>query len=238
MEWNIVCFDLDNTLFDYEKTFKRTSLYCVKLCFQRWNIPFDHSFEEWFKVFKKYCDWHWNAYESKKITRIQYRRARFLDAMNEFSLHINIRLADEFHHLFDRTVFYFVEPFEGMIPFIQKIKKLPICLGIITNGNEHVQLRKIKHLGLKPFFSKKNIIVSGHVGFEKPAPEIFQIAKMMFGPGKAIYIGDSWEQDVLGAVNAGWDAIFFNPRGEVLRKDHRVAATCKTVKDLEKALFP
>jgi 5'-nucleotidase len=238
MEWNIVCFDLDNTLFDYEKAFKRTSLFCAKLCFQRWNISFNHSYEEWFEVFKKYCDWHWPGYERGRLTRVQYRRARFQDTMKEFSLHINTRLADEFHSLFDQSVFYFVEPFEGIIPLLHRLKKLPVCLGIITNGNEHIQLRKIKYLSLKPFFSNKNIIISGNVGFHKPSQEIFHLARRRFGQGKAIYIGDSWEQDVIGPLNAGWDAIYFNSRGEVFRNDDRVTAVCETVKDLEMVLFP
>jgi putative hydrolase of the HAD superfamily len=64
---------------------------------------------------------------------------------------------------------------------------------------------------LKPYFSE--IIISEHTGYKKPDTGIFRFAEKQAScsPEQCLMIGDGLEVDVIGAQDAGWDAIYFNP---------------------------
>jgi putative hydrolase of the HAD superfamily len=57
------------------------------------------------------------------------------------------------------------------------------------------------------------VIDSSHVGVEKPDPRIFAIALERAGlaPGEAVYVGDLYSVDVVGARAAGMGAILMDP---------------------------
>jgi putative hydrolase of the HAD superfamily len=59
------------------------------------------------------------------------------------------------------------------------------------------------------------VIDSGEVGVEKPDPRIFQIALDRLGvsPAAALYVGDLYEVDVVGARAAGLDVVLLDPDG-------------------------
>lgn len=75
-------------------------------------------------------------------------------------------------------------------------------------------------LGLAPYFSGH--IVSGEVGWDKPAREIFEAARQLAGlPQSAVMIGDSVGDDIEGAQNAGLQAILVHSE-----PDGRADACC------------
>ncbi|MGE3276393.1 MAG: HAD family hydrolase [Vicinamibacterales bacterium] len=85
-------------------------------------------------------------------------------------------------------------------------------VGLVTNGLPEVQRRKVDALGLGPFFD--------HVGTPglpgaggKPDPEGFLAACQALGalPRRAVFVGDDFLVDVLGARNAGLKTIHFAP---------------------------
>ncbi|MGB0249326.1 MAG: HAD family hydrolase, partial [Flavobacteriales bacterium] len=51
------------------------------------------------------------------------------------------------------------------------------------------------------------------LGFKKPHPECFAKGLALAGSSaeRAVMIGDDWECDVDGAIQAGWGAIHFDP---------------------------
>lgn len=77
-----------------------------------------------------------------------------------------------------------------------------VALGVISNfyGNVH---RILNEAGLAPLLT--TIIDSGVVGVKKPDPEIFTLAVRQIGcaPAEALYVGDSFEKDIVGAHMAG-----------------------------------
>jgi putative hydrolase of the HAD superfamily len=58
----------------------------------------------------------------------------------------------------------------------------------------------------------KTITNSEMAGVKKPNPLIFDHALKVANakPFESIMIGDNYEADILGALNVGYDAIFFN----------------------------
>ncbi|MBM7829973.1 putative hydrolase of the HAD superfamily [Agromyces cerinus] len=89
--------------------------------------------------------------------------------------------------------------------------------GIITNGELDFQLAKLERLGIRDRF--EHVIASGDVGVTKPDSEIFRIALERFAVDApvraAAYIGDRFETDAVGAVDAGLIGVWLNRSGDV-----------------------
>lgn len=61
----------------------------------------------------------------------------------------------------------------------------------------------------------ETVIISSEIGLRKPRPEIFLAAceKIGIAPADALFIGDSFENDIVGAKRLGMDAAWINPIG-------------------------
>ncbi|WP_169891123.1 HAD family hydrolase [Litchfieldia alkalitelluris] len=233
MKWELICFDLDNTLFDYERTFERT----MKHCFEKLSVQFNYKItsEEWFPAFKKYCDLDWVKFETEHWTKEQYYENRFLDTMNELSLPAKIEVANCLQTEFNKNVHHFIVPFKGtkhLLLYLRHHFNGP--LGIITNGRTKIQQAKIKALELNTFFKEKSIFISEELKLAKPDKSIFQFVNqhMKVSGDKSLYIGDSWELDIKGAISAEWDAIYFNTRGEKAQKTVPHVPQCNTINEI------
>ena len=98
------------------------------------------------------------------------------------------------------------------IGILELVKENDVKLGIITNGPSEHQWSKVKALGVERWIDKENIIVSGDYSINKPDVRIFEIMqeKLQLPIDSLYYIGDSLENDIVGANNAGWKAIWIN----------------------------
>ena len=95
-----------------------------------------------------------------------------------------------------------------------------IFLGIITNGLSDHQREKIDTLKLDRWIKKEHMLVSSDIGAEKPDKRIFDWAREHMGLGEIdtediLYIGDSFEKDIVGAKGAGWKAVWYNRRNMI-----------------------
>ncbi len=81
-------------------------------------------------------------------------------------------------------------------------------LGLVTNfaycPGAHQILDRFK---LRPYF--KVIVISGEVGLKKPSKKIFGItlSKLSTSAEKAVFVGNDYEADIKGAVNAGMKSV-------------------------------
>jgi putative hydrolase of the HAD superfamily len=102
--------------------------------------------------------------------------------------------------------------FDDVAPALDDLKKRGLTLGLISNI-ERDMTTTLKELGLS---SNLDIVVTSQdAGFAKPRPEIFQYALRQAGrqPSDAMYIGDQYQVDVLGARGAGMKGILLD-RGD------------------------
>jgi len=85
-------------------------------------------------------------------------------------------------------------------------------LGVISNSDGHMAER-LASVGLGKYF--EHVIDSGNVGHEKPAPQIFQAALtvMTVAADRALYLGDIYSIDYLGAQRVGMRAILMDVAG-------------------------
>jgi HAD superfamily hydrolase (TIGR01662 family) len=98
-------------------------------------------------------------------------------------------------------------------------------LAIVSNAAYAPYLRwTLQQFGLYEAFEQ--ITVSADVGVRKPDPEIFAIAleEMRLRPAEAVYVGDDFGKDVVGAKSAGLRAIWYRPPGASWPDGQKVVA--------------
>ncbi len=85
-------------------------------------------------------------------------------------------------------------------------------LGVISNREKPYQ-EEIETLGLAPFFEL--VLAGGEVSMWKPEPYIFvhACARLKIAPTEAVYVGDNYFADVVGARRAGLQPVLYDPRG-------------------------
>jgi putative hydrolase of the HAD superfamily len=100
----------------------------------------------------------------------------------------------------------YTTPFADVYETLDRLKER-YRLGILTNGEEKTQRRKIAVARLEPYF--ETIVPSGATPYRKPDAALFAhcLALMGIEPNEAVMVGDSVPNDVRGALGAGWNAI-------------------------------
>lgn len=93
---------------------------------------------------------------------------------------------------------------------LQRFRDAGFNLGLLSNRREPCQ-ETLEELGLSAYFEL--VLVAGEVGAWKPDTPLFEHALARFGiaPQEAVYIGDNYFTDILGARAAGLQAILYDP---------------------------
>ncbi len=102
------------------------------------------------------------------------------------------------------------KPIAGMIELVRALRKASVPVGIISNSEGHLA-ELVAELGWSSDFDV--IVDSGRLGIDKPEPGIFRhaCAALSVTEGELLHIGDAWEADVNGALQAGARAVWFDP---------------------------
>jgi putative hydrolase of the HAD superfamily len=132
-----------------------------------------------------------------------------LNAMNV--AHLCPDCADRIQDLFDSY-----DPqdvvFADTQPVLQVLRQAGYTLGLVSNREEPLDACAA-HYGIAEFFHFT--LSAGQAGCYKPDPRIFYQALALAGdlaPAEAVYIGDNYFADIVGALNVGMDAILVDPR--------------------------
>jgi putative hydrolase of the HAD superfamily len=101
---------------------------------------------------------------------------------------------------------------EGTLDALTRLRRAGLRLGVVSNSDGRVE-EALAAAGLRECFDV--VIDSAVVGVEKPDPAIFRAALDALGvpAGEALYVGDLYEIDVVGANAAGLPAVLLAPPG-------------------------
>ncbi len=202
-----IFFDLDHTLWDFDKNSTETLLEI----YNTYNLSSlgVKTFDIFHSAYKERNAMMWDEYRLGKIDKATLRNKRFTFTFWDLGLdpetapsglsEAYIKISPSKKHLFPHS--------HEVLAYL----KAKYQLHIITNGFEEVQHIKLEASDLKKYFDK--VIISEQTGFKKPDIRIFEYSAKKAGAvaDECIMIGDGLEVDVLGAQAAGWDAVYFNP---------------------------
>ncbi|WP_067837763.1 HAD family hydrolase [Amphibacillus sediminis] len=204
-------FDVDDTLYDQLVPFKKA----FEIHFSYTDILVDR----FYLSSRKLSDKVFHLTEGGLMSKEDMHIYRIKKAFEEFGIVITEDAAIAFQADYQK--------FQEEIELTSDVKQtLDFCLahhvqlGIITNGPNVHQRKKVNQLALERWIPEQHIIISSEVGFAKPALEIFQLAEEIMGLNKqeTYYVGDSYHNDMVGAKRAGWKTIWCN------RRDHPLPA--------------
>ncbi len=198
-----VFFDLDHTLWDFDKNSALTFEKIFKL--NEVNVDITEFLFHYEPINLQY----WKLFREEKIDKESLRFRRLNDAFLAIDRVLNKELIYKLSEDYITHLSSFNYLFENTIEILDYLS-LKYSLHIITNGFKEVQQKKLTHSKIDHYF--KTVTNSEAVGVKKPNPKIFNYAIEIANTtaNKSIMIGDNYEADILGANNIGMDTIFFD----------------------------
>ena len=209
-----VFFDLDDTLYDQLAPFRES----VK----EWVAPEllkNVDYSALFYRFRHHSDVLWEPYCRGELPLETMRMQRMALALAEFGIEADEQLCRRVQDAYLEEQGR-VRYWPGVEACLAELTESGCLLGIITNGPKEHQLRKLEALGIEAYIPRERWFISGAVGLTKPDPALFEYVNRETGtlPAYSAYIGDSWANDVEGALGAGWYSIWFNSRGNAAQE--------------------
>ena len=207
-----VFFDLDHTLWDFEKNSEATFASIFE------ELKFDFSLQNFLHFYNPINHFYWKLYRENKISETELRRLRLKKTFAKMGITPSAKLIDEISKLYIERLSKHTHLFKDTVALLEYLFS-KYKLHIITNGFENVQQRKLQNSGIARFFDV--VLTAEKVGYKKPHPTIFitalEEAKVL--PENALMIGDSLEADIQGALKLGMQAIHFNSHSEDLHQE-------------------
>jgi putative hydrolase of the HAD superfamily len=224
MNWNIkaVLFDVDDTLFDRNLAQRKILDIIIN------RLP---------EIFKGYGKKRiFEAFiESDRISTEEFDAGAPFEGIRDYRNRIFLRLLDiPEKHAGKITEIYIKDsptvkaPVSGAISTVKNISK-KYKVGVVSNGAPDVQYRKLDTIDLRDVFSC--IVLSEEIGsIRKPDPRIFQLAlsSLNVQPAECLYVGNSFDNDVVGAKGAGMQVCWLNrkrliPQNESVKADYIIS---------------
>ena len=200
-------FDLDRTLWDFEKnSYEELSFLYSKYKLHEKGISLPNEFIKIYKNINEKC---WESYRKNQLTKEDLRVKRFHDTLLYFGIDDKF-LAKHFGDDYVINSPKRTHLINGTIDLLKTLKP-HFNMHIITNGFEEVQHIKLKNSKLSDFFQV--VVTSEAAGAKKPSPLAFEYSLEKTGAklGNSIMIGDDLKTDIQGAIQIGMKCIYFNP---------------------------
>ena len=133
-----------------------------------------------------------------------------------------------FEAFFDELYALFAEArcwqvFDDVRPALARLAEAGVRCAVVSNWDSRLR-RLLEALNLARWF--EFVLTSAQAGYSKPDPRIFQeaLARLGVAADRAVYVGDSFEDDVIGARNAGLRALLLDRSGAQDSRTHTLAS--------------
>jgi len=210
MLYNHLFFDLDHTIWDFDKNAEET-LHELYHIYNLKDLGL-HSADRFIEMYTLNNHQLWADYHVGKISKQVLRETRFAKTFTDLGVspeHIPHQFEDDYVNICPTKTNLFPLAHETLSYLKEKY-----TLHVISNGFKESTEMKINNNGLDVYF--ENVIISEVVGVNKPDRAIFDHALNLAEAdvSESIMIGDSIEADIRGAQDYGMKAIYFNPEGK------------------------
>lgn len=200
----LVAFDGDDTLWDFSTAMRRALQSTLE---ELWTVRSDSStgaltVDLMIEIRNRVA----RELEGRVVDLAAVRHAAFERTLEEVGID-DPALAARLNAMFFAVKDLHARPFADAVPVLTEVSRNYQC-ALLTNGNADPAQYGLGGL-LHP------IVRSSEEGVAKPDPQIFKILleRSGFAPEEAVYVGDSAEDDVVGARAAGLRSIWVNRAG-------------------------
>ncbi len=206
MKYDVILFDADQTLFDFEKSEK----YALEKTIEK--LGFLYVEEKHLTLYHDVNKKIWKEFEEGLITQEKLKVERFHRFKETMAWDFSPEeFAEHYMEFLSQASFIYDDALE----LIRSLKE-HYKLAIITNGLTRVQSKRIKGSILANYFEE--IIISEEIQISKPNPEIFEYTLKKLGQedkNSVLMVGDSLTSDIRGGILFGIDTCWYNPNKEV-----------------------
>jgi HAD superfamily hydrolase (TIGR01549 family) len=132
-----------------------------------------------------------------------------------FGCPIDQTLVDRVLAHIDTMKYIAIDP--SAVKVVSTLKQQGFRLALVSNMMLPGKLLKAKLQEADALNYFDQVSISSDVGFIKPHPEIFYhtLAQCKLNAGEVIFVGDTYQQDILGAKRAGLKTVWLNSRHEL-----------------------
>ncbi len=202
MDHRLFLFDLDDTLLDFRAS--------ERLSFARTlsSLGVEAAVEPLYATYQQCNRALWEALEQGRVDKDFLKVERFRRLFAAHAIDADPARAGQIYLEWLPQTVVLVDGARAACEALAAIGEI----GIITNGIEQVQRRRIAVSGLADLISF--VATSEACGHAKPDVRFFAYATAMaraFQPQRTIIIGDRLEADILGANRFGIHSCWFNP---------------------------
>ena len=205
MQYNILLFDLDNTLLDFSKSEKKS----LSLLFEYYNCADYDNIREVYQIENHKL---WKQYEAGEISFKELLNKRFAKTMQHYDIEIDGAKWDEKYHYYLRKYPFLMD---DEVPKVLEVLSKSYRLFVATNGIAKTQIERLRKTKLLDYFEA--VFASKEIGHQKPDIRFFEYVQehiIGFEASKALMIGDSVDTDILGGNKAGIDTCLIGKNEE------------------------
>ena len=199
-----VLFDLDDTLFDRRKAQKEL----IQIILEKLPTLFHERDEE--TVISAFL-------ESDEMATQEFTAGLSISLSRTFRFHyflqkleLDTSYSQAIEDLYLQVYPSVNTPVTDATAVIEKLAGY-FQVGIISNGSPDVQYPKLEKLGISHLLGC--VVLSEEAGIKKPDTGIFRkaIDSLNRRAEECMYVGDSYQNDIIGAKQAGMKTCWFNP---------------------------
>jgi len=202
-----IFFDLDHTLWDFEKNSNIT----LSELHTEHNLESQHGIthSKFLTAYQAVNLKMWDLYNLNKITKDDLREIRFNETLGKFNVN-NKDLAATLNEQYLELCPTRGHLMDGCIEILNYLKE-NYKLHILTNGFKKSQHIKLKTSKLSHLFDE--IITPECSGYQKPHPKMYYYAmeKACSSKDDSIMIGDNLKTDIKGAKQVNMKSIWYKP---------------------------
>lgn len=228
-KFTTILFDLDDTLFDFSACWEKGMQQTIAT--HALTAELDQA--KFLEALRRHGDDLWVDVIAKRYDFTQYRRLRFQRAMADCDRQIEVEQVDDFQRSYQVACLDAIQPDGTVQSTIARLAE-EHTLGIVTNGPVDMAFTKLERLELSAYFPRERVFLSEIIGHHKPDPRIYEHVREKLGveSKQVLFVGDTWEADVAGAMDAGFSAVWINPRGKKPTSEHQPLAVIERLDQL------